>query len=202
MISQSVCCIAIAIGFCLIQPIDAFAILQDSIPVTNSAAVDSTQSKPPEQYLLTLSEYRLKGLDVSGLTAENITAAMMADKASPLETTMLTAIAGTENRVSFGRMVAVKTGRTNNRGGSSKNYVYRDIGTILSAIPTTEGQQVRLALNFKSSRVTGEDSEDSLQDTVTISMDINQLFELARPTLIGANTAGETSYLFLTVTRL
>ena len=202
MVSLSVRSIAIALGFCLIQPLGAFAILQDSIPVVTSVATDEAQSNSPEQYLLTLSEYRMKGLDVSGLTAEKIVAAIATDKAKLLETTMLTAIAGTENRVSFGRTVAFKNGVVNSRGGKSQNYTYRDVGTVLSATPITEGQRVRLALNFSSSRVTGEGTDDTPQSNVAISIEINQLFELARPTLVGANTAGETSYLFLTVTRL
>ena len=122
MVSLSVRSIAIALGFCLIQPLDAFAILQDSIPVVTSVATDEAQSNSPEQYLLTLSEYRMKGLDVSGLTAEKIVAAIATDKAKLLETTILTAIAGTENRVSFGRTVAFKNGVVNSRGGKSQNY--------------------------------------------------------------------------------
>lgn len=197
----SVRCIAIFMGFYLIQPIDAFAVPQDAIPVAESVAANESQGERTAQYLITLSEYRLTGVDASKMTADGIAAAIKTKNAAPVETIMLSATDGTESRVSFGRQVTVTTGRQSARGGTSRSKEYRDLGTILSVTPTAAGQQVGLGLSFKSTRNVGEGAEDSPPDITATSIDINRVFELGKPTLIGATTAGETIYVFLTVSR-
>ena len=134
--------IAIGIGCCLIQPINAFAVPQDAVLGADPVTVDRTEERPAEQYLITVSEYSMKGVDFSGMTADQILAAIKTKKLAPVETIMLSAIEGAQSRASFGRRVAVTTGFSTNRNGKSRNTEYRDLGTVLNVTPTTEGQQV------------------------------------------------------------
>lgn len=193
--------IVIAIGCHAIHPGHAFADPQDTKPAADSGASHQSQNKLPEPYLITISEYRLKGVNPSDLTADNIVSAIKAEKATPIETVMLSAIADLESMVQFGRSVTVTTGRITNRDVTSRQTQQREIGTIVRVTASPTGQQVGLTLSFESSRLIGEGSDDSPPDIVTTSINTTQLFDFGQPTMIGASTAGETSYVFLTISR-
>ena len=202
MISLPFRCIAIAICFCTIQPISAFTVAQNQNPIAEKATAVEAQSKLPDQYLITLAEYRLKGVDVSEMTADNIVAAIRAAQTAPVETIILSAIDGAESQVKFGRVVSVTTGRVTNRDGNRRQIERTDIGTVLNVTPQTAGQQVGLVLEFSSTSLSGKGTEDSPPDTVATSLNVTRMFDIGKPTLIGATTAGETSYILLTVSRL
>jgi hypothetical protein len=193
--------LAIVCVCCVLSSIDAFAGPQDPDAVVRTNQADQSQTEVPEQYLITLSQYRLEGLDTSHLTADDVAAAIKTQKASPVETVMLTAVAGGESMVQFGRSVTVTTGTVANRDVTSRQTQQREVGSLLRLIPSTEGQKVGLQLTFESSRQAGEGTDDSPPDIVTISIKISQLFDLGKPTLIGGTTTGESSYVFLTVSR-
>jgi len=193
--------IAIAIGYHAIQPSQAFADPQDTKSATEAGATHQSENKLPESYLITLSEYRLKSVNPSELTAGSIAAAITTEKAAPIETVMLSAIADIESMVQFGRTVTVTTGRTTNRDVTTRQTQQMNIGTIVRVTASPAGQQVGLVLSFESSRQNGEGTDDSPPDIVTTSINTTQIFELGKPTMIGASTAGETSYIFLAISR-
>jgi hypothetical protein len=195
--------LGVAFAFCCIaiQPLPAFGAPQDTRLATVPVASNQSQDEPTERYSITISEYRLKDVDSSKLTTENIVATIAAQKAKPFETVMLSAIAGTESMVQFGRSVTVTTGRMTNRDVTTRQTQQRQIGTILRVTASPDGGKVSATLSFESSRHVGERTDDSPPDIATTSVNSTQIFDLGQPTLIAATTAAETSYVLITISR-
>jgi len=191
---------AIAISYCAICTSVAFAVPQDAAPVAKKVRQTRAQVEPQAQYLITVSEYRFKDLDPTQLTAKKLASAIKT-KAAPVETIVLSGHSGLESKVRYGREVTVNTGRSSGRSGSSRSKVRRDLGTVLTVTPTTVGNQVSAVVSFSSTRNVGEGTDDSPPELTATSIETTQLVDLDSPILIGASSAEETSYVFLTVSR-
>jgi len=156
------------------------------------------------RYSATISEYQLKEIKTPPLTQDVILAAIENQKAVPIETVMTTATDGIEGRIQFGRQVALTTGSVNNGRTNARQTQQFHIGTMLrlSIAPSEPETMVGVSLSFEAARVSGEGTEDSPPDIATTTITLKQTVELGKPTLIGASTANESSFVFLTISRL
>lgn len=198
---SAVFCLAlmIVIGCGVIQSNDAFAVPQDAAVEKVEAATKKTS---PEQYLVTVAQYSLKGLDPSDLTSDGIAAAIKAQKASPVETVMLSAMAGEESRVSFGRTASVNVGKVTSRSGNvTRRTERRDLGTIVEVQLMPDEAKVKGKISLESTRLVGKGTDDTPPENVAISIDTVQIFELGQPTLVAVSTEGESTYVLLTIVR-
>ena len=205
---SSVFCLALTlvIGFSVIQTNDVFAAPQDAVAVEEvkspSRNAAPTKKAAPEQYLVTVAQYSLKGIDPSEFTSAGISAAIKAQNASPVEAVVLSAAAGNESSVSFGREASVNVGKVTSRSGSvTRSTELRSLGTIVRVQLMPEEGKVKGKLSFESTRNVGEGTDDSPPKLVKISIDTSQTFELGRPTLVAVSTEGESTYVLLTITR-
>ena len=201
---SSLVCTAIAMAMTchVISTGIAFAAPQDGTRVSGTVAPSHSTNELPAQYIITLSEYRLKDHDFSELTAAKIAGAIKAENATPVETIVLSATSGAESMVSFGRAVTVTVGHTTTRQGNKLRKTQKiDLGTSLRVTPTAVGKRVEAIVLFNSSRHAGVGTDDSPPNIIATKIETKQLLDLDNPTLIGATTAGETSFVFLTVTQ-
>lgn len=197
------CLVALAFGMSLVciplQPVSGKP--QNAQTSRGDRASSTEDGNAPPQYTVTLSEYHLEEFDPSRLTSTQVIDAINSKKLSPEQTIILTAVAGTESVVQFGRTVTVATGQIKNQNFTTRQTEQRDVGAVLRVIARPEGQSVSATVSYEASRHVGEGTEDSPPDLVTTSINTTQLFEIGQQSLLAGTTAGETSYVIVTINR-
>jgi len=185
---------------CLFVPRHGFTQEQ---PQTTTAATPKADA--PESYIVQLTEFRFKSSVNLKLSARDIVAQFEKPTTDgliqPIETIRMSIQSGAENMVQFGRQVTVTTGTMTNAGKSTRINKDRTIGTILRVNAIPQDQKVQLTFTYESSRLDGDKTDDSPPDTLTTTISSMQLFELGKPTLVGGTSAGDTTYVILTIGR-
>ena len=192
--------LAVFIGCHLGQPFQLFAAPQESKSSGAQEIMDTPTSESTERYIITVSEYSLKDIDMSTLTEDSILKAIKTQNAVPVETVTLSAVAGIESMVQFKRSFSATRSVTKTNLGTTRQTDLMHTGTNLTVTASPQDEKVAVTLAFTSSRQSGEIAdEDSRPDIIETMITTTQLLDLSKPTLIGASTAEETSFVFLTV---
>ncbi|MFN3194068.1 MAG: hypothetical protein ACE361_26405 [Aureliella sp.] len=166
------------------------------------ADIAGAQEEPPgNSYSVTLSEYRLKELDSTKISESSIVQLIATSKAKPIETISLTTFAGSESVVQFGRTVSVTVGFSQRGAASQRVTQDRQIGSLLQITVNPNDEWAAVELSYEASRHEGEGTDDSPPELTNTRIQTSQMLKWNQPTLIGGTSAGETSYVFLTVTK-
>ncbi len=176
-----------------------------SVLTLNAIASDENANavaKPFERYLVTLSEYQLEGAASPKLSDSDIFAMITTQKLTPIETIRVSTISGFEGMAQFGKQVTVTTGKTTNRESTMRQTRQVPIGTVLRVTAKSEGSEVMMNIQFESSRLDGEGTDDSPPDIVTNRISTSQLFSLEKPTMVGGTSADKSFYAIVTVLKL
>jgi len=167
--------------------------------------VATAAKNPPKfqsRYVVTLAEYQLeKNLPITATEAE-ISAFIHDQEIEPFETLKLTGVNDTESSVNFGRTVAVTTGHVSHREGTSRQTSERSIGTVLRIRMAAHERGVIADVSYTCARILGNGTDDSFPNIYNNTVDVTQVFELGKPSLIGANLAEKSTYYFLTIEAL
>ena len=174
-------------------------------PNSGTLSITSPKAETPVSYVLQLTEFRFKSSVDPKITAREIVAQFEKPKTDDsiqhIETIRMSIQSGVNNKVQFGRQVTVTTGMMTNAGKSTRITQDRSVGTVLRVSAIPQGQSVQLGIDYESSRFDGDGTEDSPPDTVTAKITSMQLFEIGKPMLVGGTSAGETSYVIVSVDR-
>lgn len=172
----------------------------DDPPSSKATAVEPATHS--ERYLVTIAEYRLQNPVATTLTAKDIVALIREQNSEPVETIRVSTVAETECMAQFGAAVTVTTGKIMNRDTATPIKETVNIGTLLRATASPHERGVRIEIAFESSRLSGEGTDDSAPDVIKKTISTTQILELGTPALIGATSAGDSSYVLVTVTTL
>ena len=175
---------------------------QNQFPDTADDA--NSSSSKQASFIVQLTEYRLRQPVDPPRSVSDILAILARpggnEEYQPIETIRLSALSGTESTVQFGRRVNVTVGTTTNRGGTVKNVQAVDVGTLVRVTPALQAGKVALKLEFESSRIEGDATQDSPPDISTTQIKTTQLLELGKPSLVGSTTSTANSVILITVT--
>jgi hypothetical protein len=192
--------LAVFIDCHLGQPVQLFAAPQESKSSGAQKITDTPNSESTERYIITVSEYSLKDIDMSTLTEDGILKAIKTQSAVPNETVTLSAVAMIESMVQFKRSFSATRSVTKTNLGTTRQTDLMHTGTNLTVTVSPQNEKVAATIAFTSSRQSGEIADEDSRPKITETMiTTTQLLDLSKPTLIGASTAEETSFVFLTV---
>jgi len=152
--------------------------------------------------LVTLSEFQLPDAATPSLTADEITSQIAAKKLLPIETIRVAIVDGIEGMAQFGKQVAVTTGTTGNRDSKTRQTRDVPIGTIIRVTSKSNGSEIVLSIQYESSRLNGNGTDDSAPDILTNRITTTQAISLSKPTLLGGTSKDQSSYAILTLTKL
>ncbi len=194
--------LAVSIGCHAGQTSHILAAPQESQSAAEQSVTRPTISDSTEQYIITVSEYSLKDIDLSKLTEDSVLAAIKTQEADPVEMVTLSAVAGIKSMLQFKRSFSVTRSVTKSDFATTRQTELQQIGTTLEVTVSPDEQKVAVTIAFFSSRQSGEIVDEYSRPDITETMiTTTQLLDLSKPTLIGATTARETTYVFLTVSR-
>lgn len=181
------------------------------VPLFASIAISAlhaneTLSNPTTDHLrfmVTLSEYQLEDSVPVSASEADILGLIQKSNVQPTETIRLSVINDVEGMVQFGKRVTVTVGKTvNTRDVTSRQTQHVQVGTLLKLTLSMAGESVIAQVAFESSRLQGEGTDDSPPDMVSATISTTQILELGKPRLMGSTSSGQTSFVFMTVTRL
>jgi hypothetical protein len=199
---KCVICFALAVSIsCNFgQSSQIFAASQESQSSGAKDITDTPISASTERYVITVSEYSIKDIDMSKLTEDSILKAIKTQNAVPVETVALSVVASIESMVQFKRSFSATRSVSKTNLGTTRQTELMHTGTNLTVTVSPQDEKVAVTLAFTSSRQSGEIADDDSRPDITeTAITTTQLLDLSKPTLIGASTAGETSFVFVTV---
>jgi len=183
---------------CLIVPRHGFTQEQ---PQTTTAATPKAWA--PESYIVQLTEFRFKSSVNPKISASEIVAQFEKPNSEGLiqhiETIRMSVQSGANNMVHFGRQVTVTTGTVTNAGKTTRISKDTSIGTILRVNAMPQDQNVQLEIDYEASRLDGDGTEVSPPNTVITKITSMQTFQIGKPMLVGGTSAGETTYVIVTI---
>jgi hypothetical protein len=155
-----------------------------------------------DRFLVTVSEYQLGDSVPANASEADILESIRETDAQPTETIRLSVIKDVDCMVQFGRVIPVTVGKTMNREVATRQTQNVQVGTLLKFRMSLDGESVIVKIEFEASRFQGEGSDDSPPDIASASISTSQYLPFAKPCLIGSTSIGDTSYVFVTVTKI
>lgn len=154
------------------------------------------------RFMVTLSEYQLEDSVPASASEADILGLIQKSNVLPTETIRLSVVSDVEGMVQFGKRVTVTVGKTVNRDVTTRQAQNVQVGTLLKLTLSMANELVLAKLAFESSRLQGEGTDDSPPDMVTATISTTQILEFEKPRLMGSTSSGQTSFVFVTVTKL
>lgn len=163
---------------------------------------EGSQTSARQSFMVTIAEYQMEASVPVSASEKDLLDSIRKDGLTPAEVVRFTVLSDTEGMVQFGKQTAVVIGSVTTRTGTSRNMQQYDLGTLIKVSVSPDGAGVITKLQFESSRLQGEGTEDSPPDVATATISTSRSHVLGVPCLMGSTTADNTSYIFLTVTKL
>lgn len=167
-----------------------------------NAASDDVAPSAPTQFLVTLAEYRLDQPIPVEATETEILESVRRSKVTPVETVRMTAGENSENLVNFGRQVSVTAGTVSRGPVTSKQFNSVQIGTVLKVRLVSHTDGVQAEIDYSTSRVAANGTEDSPPDVVSNTVQTTQVYALGKQRLIAMSSVGDASCIVVSIQRL
>lgn len=177
-------------------------LLASIIHVHENAPASEADAEPQQdttQYLIELSEYELKQAIPVGLGEAETIDAILGSDAKPIETIRLTAMSDTESMVQFGKRVAVTTASMTRGDAVTRQTKEIEIGTILRLLIKPHAKGAVADIDYSTSRIDGEGTEDSPPDILTNTMQSSQVYVLGKSRLLSTTGVGKLTGVIVTV---
>jgi hypothetical protein len=175
-------------------------VMADEKPSGETTVPNSTRAQA--QYLATVAEYRLDQPFSITASEKEVLDYIRDQKMEPVETVRRTVMSDAYSHVQFGKRVTVTTGKIVNRDVVSRQTETMEIGTILDIRIERHERGATANLEYTSSQLEGDGTEDSPPDITTTTVQTTQVFELGKPRLVGARSGSETSFVIATISEL
>ncbi|WP_372722937.1 hypothetical protein [Novipirellula sp.] len=169
-----------------------------------SHAEDSGGNSQPNttQYLVELSEYKLEQSIPTGLGEGEVVDAILKSGTKPVETIRLTAMSETESMIQVGRRVALTTGTMTRGGVTTRQTKDIEIGTILRIQIKQHAKGAIADIDYSTSRLDGDRTDDSPSDVLTNTMQSTQIYGLGKTRLLSTVGAGKLTGVLITVSEI
>lgn len=154
------------------------------------------------QYLVELSEYKLEQSIPTGLGEGEVVDAILKSGTKPVETIRLTAMSETESMVQVGRRVALTTGTMTRGGVTNRQTKDIEIGTILRIQIKQHAKGAIADIDYSTSRLDGDGTDDSPSDVLTNTMQSTQIYGLGKTRLLSTVGAGKLTGVLITVSEI
>ena len=154
------------------------------------------------QFMVTLAEYHLeKQIPVDATEAEILKIIRSAGTA-PFETIRMTASENTESMVNFGKSITVTTGRISRGPTTTRQTETMQIGTILNARIAEHANGAIAEIDYTTSRLNGEGTEDSPPDLDTNTAQATQIYAIGEPRLLSTWGTDKVTCIVVTIQRI
>lgn len=190
-----------------LRPI-VFAMLFGFAGLTEAAdqpkAHDASAAKPlhKTQYLVAIAEYQLETPMPTGLSEAEILGKIRDSKAIPIATLQCAAVADTETSVKFSKRVSVTTGKVVAGSSTSRQATQLDIGTMLQFQVASHEKGAIADINYSTSRLDGDGTDESPHDVVTITAQASQTYKLGEDRLLVATNLNNACCIVVTVSEI
>ena len=177
-------------------------LVSTGIPLGGQTHADDSDAESQSnvtQYLVELSEYNLEQAIPTGLGEDEVIDALLKGGAKPVETIRLTAMSETESMVQLGRRVALTTGTMTRNGVKTRQTTDMEIGTILRLKIKQHANGAIADIDYSTSRLDGDETNDSPPDVLTNTMQSTQVYVLGKARLLSTVGAGKLTGVLVTV---
>ena len=106
-----------------------------------------------------------------------------------MEMVRVSVIDGFDAIAKFGKRVPIVTGTTNTAQGTARNYNFNDLGTILKVRAEAVGEEIRVEIDYESSRIEGEAPADAPPKIERTQFNSTVLTKPDAPVLLFADSA-------------
>jgi hypothetical protein len=163
------------------------------------------EALPPQSYMLTLVEFRMKVPEGGEMKVENIAKdyerLLAAGSLSSVETVRLSLLEGHPMEALFGKSTAIPTGVSQTVNGRTRSMGQAQIGTSVKATALSKDDRVLLKLSYEASRIVGQIKEEVTPDIERIKIDSSLLLENGKRVVVAGTSAAESSYLMVTLAK-
>jgi hypothetical protein len=191
----------IALSMVVSMFVSAVCVAQEDSQCDAGAA---TPGPAVQSYVVQLTEFRLKSSSDPAMTANEVVKSfeeMSADGGvDVVEIVRLSALAGHESTVQFGKMTNAPVAVTYGGGfGSARQFQRQSVGTLVRVTAVPQEGKVLLKLSYEASRLATAGPEDRPPDNSTVQFNTTLLIEPGKPTLVAGTSAETTTFLVVSI---
>lgn len=159
----------------------------------NRAVEPKGERRPAATYFVQVAEAKTQEGPPAELDDKELLAwletARKENKIELMEMVRVSVVDGFDAIAKFGKRVPIVTGTTNTPQGTARNYNFRDLGTILKVRAEGVGEEIRIEIDYESSRIEAEAPTDAPPKIEQTQFNSTVLTKPDAPVLLFADSA-------------